>query len=250
MNSATESIKDTLELIRPYLPSAIVRRLADANESKLQRSQSFEGAVLFFDVVGFTPTTLTLAAKGTRGIDALQIVLSNYYTRLLKHLSQWGGAVYQFAGDSVLVSFEKQKDETDAEAALRVVNCALGIFNSISEYSSNELLGETVNLPARVGLAYGVYQEFILGEQDRFLRAVIAGTPVDHSISAEKLASSGDIILSSELWNLLPTSKTGENINSDFHRLIDCEKCENIIPLPSRSASEERISDERFFQTL
>ncbi|AMX70041.1 adenylate cyclase [Leptospira borgpetersenii serovar Hardjo] len=128
------------------------------------------------------------------------------------------------------------------------MNCALGIFNSISEYSSNELLGETVNLPARVGLAYGVYQEFILGEQDRFLRAVIAGTPVDQSISAEKLASSGDIILSSELWNLLPTSKTGENINSDFHRLIDCEKCENIIPLPSRSAAEERISDERFFK--
>lgn len=90
MNSATESIKDTLELIRPYLPSAIVRRLADANESKLQRSQSFEGAVLFFDVVGFTPTTLALAAKGTRGIDALQTVLSNYYTSLLKHLSQWG----------------------------------------------------------------------------------------------------------------------------------------------------------------
>ncbi|MDI7236467.1 AAA family ATPase [Leptospira santarosai] len=248
MNSATESIKDTLELIRPYLPSAIVRRLADANESKLQRSQSFEGAILFFDVVGFTPTTLALAAKGTRGIDALQTVLSNYYTGLLKHLSQWGGAVYQFAGDSVLVSFEKQKDETDAEAALRVANCALGILDSISEYSSNELLGETVNLPARVGLAYGVYQEFILGEQDRFLRAVIAGTPVDQSISAEKLASSGEIILSAELWNLLPTSKVGENVNSAFYRLVDCEKCENIIPLPARSAPEERISDERFFK--
>lgn len=216
MNNTTESFKDTLELIRPYLPSGIVRRLANFGESKLQRSQSFEGAVLFFDVVGFTPTTLALAAKGTRGIDALQIVLSNYYTGLLKHLNEWGGAVYQFAGDSVLVSFEKREGETAEEAALRVANCALGISNSIAEYSSNELLGETVNLPARVGLAYGVYQEFILGEQDRFLRAVIAGAPVDQSIAAEKQALGGNIILSSSLWNLLPASKVGENVNSDF----------------------------------
>ncbi|EMJ97588.1 AAA family ATPase [Leptospira alstonii] len=248
MNSTTESPKDTLELIRPYLPSGIVRRLADFGESKLQRSQSFEGAILFFDVVGFTPTTLALAAKGTRGIDALQTVLSNYYTGLLKHLSQWGGAVYQFAGDSVLVSFEKRDGETDAGAALRVANCALGIFNSISEYVSNELLGETVNLPARVGLAYGVYQEFILGEPDRFLRAVIAGAPVDQSISAEKHTLGGEIILSAGLWDLLPASKVGESVDSNFYRLIDCEKCENIVPPPARSAAEERISDERFFK--
>ncbi|UOG60287.1 adenylate/guanylate cyclase domain-containing protein [Leptospira noguchii] len=243
-----ESFKDTLELIRPYLPSGIVRRLADFGESRLQRSQSFEGAILFFDVVGFTPTTLALAAKGTRGIDALQTVLSNYYTGLLKHLNEWGGAVYQFAGDSVLVSFEKREGESAAEAALRVANCALGIFNSISEYSSNELLGETVNLPARVGLAYGVYQEFILGEQDRFLRAVIAGPPVDQSIASEKQALGGEIILSSSLWNLLPDSKVGENVNSDFFRLVDCEKCENPLPPPSRSTTEERFSDERFFK--
>lgn len=248
MNSATESIKDTLELIRPYLPSAIVRRLADSNESKLQRSQSFHGAVLFFDVVGFTPTTIALAAKGTRGIDALQTVLSNYYTALLKHLNEWGGAVYQFAGDSVLVSFEKKEEETDVEAAHRVATCALGIFNSISEYSSNELLGETVNLPARVGLAYGEYQEFILGEQDRFLRAVIAGTPVDQSISAEKHALGGEIILSADLWNLLPASKVGDAVNPNFYRLVDCEKCENIVAPPSRSKAEDRISDERFFK--
>ncbi|TGK29973.1 adenylate/guanylate cyclase domain-containing protein [Leptospira yasudae] len=248
MNSATESIKDTLELIRPYLPSAIVRRLGDSNESKLQRSQSFEGAVLFFDVVGFTPTTLALAAKGTRGIDALQTVLSNYYTALLKHLNQWGGAVYQFAGDSVLVSFEKKADETDAEAALRVANCALGIFHSISEFSSNELLGETVNLPARVGLAYGEYQEFILGEQDRFLRAVIAGTPVDQSISAEKHALAGDIVLSSSIWDLLPASKTGEALGENFYRLTDCERVENTHVPPSRSTADDRISTERFFK--
>ncbi|PJZ51909.1 adenylate/guanylate cyclase domain-containing protein [Leptospira adleri] len=247
MNSATESIKDTLELIRPYLPSAVVRKLADSNESKLQRSQTFEGAVLFFDVVGFTPTTLALAAKGTRGIDALQTVLSNYYTALLEHLNQWGGAVYQFAGDSVLVSFEKKEDETDSDAALRVANCALGIFNSISEYSSNQLLGENVNLPARVGLGYGEYNEFILGDPDRFLRAVIAGNPVDDSISAEKLALGGEIILSSKLWDLLPDSKAGESINANFVRLIDCERIDNNYVPPSRSASD-RISSERFFK--
>ncbi|TGK36041.1 adenylate cyclase [Leptospira gomenensis] len=248
MNSTTESTKDTLELIRPYLPSGIVRRLADANESKLQRSQSFQGAVLFFDVVGFTPTTLALAAKGTRGIDVLQTVLSNYYTALLKHLSHWGGAVYQFAGDSVLVSFEKKENETDAEAALRVANCALGIFNSISEFSSNRLLEEEVNLPARVGLAYGEFQEFILGEPSRFLRAVIAGTPVDECIAAEKLASGGEIILSAGLWNLLSSeSRMGEAVGEGFYRLTDCERIENTISPPSREEGE-RISTERFFK--
>nr|WP_039948566.1 adenylate/guanylate cyclase domain-containing protein [Leptospira fainei] len=216
------AIETTITQIRPYIPSAIYKRLAEENESKFYRSQIVDGAILFFDVVNFTPTTVSLAAKGTRGIDILQSTLSEYYTKVIEHIHSWGGVVYQFAGDSLLVSFEASESEPKGNSALRAASCSLDLFPILSSFKDIELLGDRYSLQARIGLGYGGIREIILGESSRFFRAVLSGHPVQEAVDAEKIASGGEVIISKSLFDQLPTRSIAfEEISSDFYKLIN-----------------------------
>src|SRR5512140_2527949 len=92
----------TLASLAPYVPAAIVRRLAQLGEEPLPPVEPAHGASLLLDIAGFTPIVVSLSEAGPRGIDALQRLLSNYFTEMVEGIRDYGGDIYQFAGDSVL----------------------------------------------------------------------------------------------------------------------------------------------------
>src|SRR5690242_8378615 len=103
----------TLASLAPYVPAAIVRRLAQLGEAPLPPVEPAHGASLLLDIAGFTPIVVELSSAGPRGIDLLSQLLSSYFTEMVQGIQDYGGDIYQFAGDSVLALFEPERGESD-----------------------------------------------------------------------------------------------------------------------------------------
>lgn len=202
-----------------YLPVKIVKELASGIEYPSQRIEQLRGAAMFCDLVGFTLFVLSLCTLGKRGIEALQATLSAFYKDLIDCIYRYGGDVYHFAGDAVLVGFCMDKRESDSECAGRAVNCAVQIQALSERYDNIEILGSRYSLQVKIGLGLGTYDCILMGGESSWYTAALLGRPVDAAIKAEGEARGGDILLDQELWKLLSEPKSGEPAGS-FIKLL------------------------------
>ncbi len=211
------TVKTNIWSVIPYLPFRILKKLATEEGHQFRRIEQLRGAVIYVDVAGFTSLTITLAQRGQHGVEEMQLMLSRYfYTELIRTIREFGGSVYQFAGDSVMAGMNRIEEETDADCGARAVKCAQAIQKWLMEKPAIENLG-TFKLAAKVAVCFGDYFQILLGNLDTSLTCAIVGFPVESAGQAEKHAAGGDIILDKKMWDLLGPEKKGSPIN-DFYR--------------------------------
>ncbi len=200
----------TLASLAPYVPAAIVRRLGQGNGAPLPQVEPVRGACLLLDIAGFTPIVVSLSGAGPRGIDALQRLLSSYFTEMIEGVKDFGGDIYQFAGDSILACFEPERGETDGDVVRRAAICGVHVQRKLARFSHVELLGQRFTLSSRVGVSFGESHRIILGEQEQWLHPALVGEPLEEAVAAEKKSGGGEVILSAQAASLLPPGMQGE----------------------------------------
>ena len=200
----------TLAALAPYVPAAIVRRLAQLGESPLPPVEPARGASLLLDIAGFTPIVVSLSGAGPRGIDALKRLLSSYFTEMIEGIRDYGGDIYQFAGDSVLALFEPERGETDEDVVRRAAICGTHVQKKLARFGSVELLGQRFTLSSRIGVGFGECHRIVLGEPEQWLQTGLVGQPLEQAVAAEKKSSGGEVILSREAAGLMPPGTAGE----------------------------------------
>jgi len=221
----------TLAALAPYVPTAIVRKLAQLGEAPLPPVEPTRGASLLLDIAGFTPIVVSLSGAGPRGIDALQRLLSSLFTEIIEGIRDYGGDIYQFAGDSVLALFEPDRGETDADVVRRAAICGTHVQKKLARFSSVELLGQRFTVSSRVGVGFGECHRIVLGEPEQWLQPGLIGQPLEQAVHAEKKSSGGEVILSREASALLPPNTAGEP-REGFFRFAPPA---NHIPPPQRA---------------
>lgn len=206
----------TVLAVTPYIPHQTLLSALKEEEQGLVGRESTRGAVLFIDLAGFTPLSVNMGEVGALGLEKLQEIMMDYFTRLISRIHAFGGVVYQFAGDSILVSFPAQDDENDALCARRVAACALLIQRELSQRGAVEAFGREYRLSARVGLGYGDYSRVLLGSPEYWLVPAILGLPVGEAVNGENQARGGEIVVSEEYWELLGDDKRGESLGINW----------------------------------
>lgn len=201
----------TLAALAPYVPAAIVRKLAQLGEAPLPPVESARGASLLLDIAGFTPIVVSLSDAGPRGIDALQRLLSSCFTEMIEGIRDYGGDIYQFAGDSVLALFEPDRGETDGEVVRRAAICGTHVQRKMARFSRVEVLGKRFTVSSRIGVGFGECHRIVLGEPDQWLQAGLVGQPLEQAVAAEKKSSGGEVVLSPQAAALLPDGSPGES---------------------------------------
>ncbi|MCC5887287.1 MAG: adenylate/guanylate cyclase domain-containing protein, partial [Gammaproteobacteria bacterium] len=95
-----------------YVPRLIVERLRrEARAVDAPSSETFDGAILFADISGFTPLTEAFAAQGPAGAEALTRILNDYFGRLTRIVADHGGDVLKFAGDALMALWTPTEDD-------------------------------------------------------------------------------------------------------------------------------------------
>ena len=78
--------------------------MTDSNELKEPESHSYEAAVAFVDISGFTKLSKSLSDEyGADGAEELNRYVSGYFEQLIAAIQEHGGDIIKFAGDAMLV---------------------------------------------------------------------------------------------------------------------------------------------------
>lgn len=214
----------------PYIPGAVLRRLEHTESHALPPVEPVRGAILLLDIAGFTPIVVSLSGAGPRGIDALQRLLTSYYTEMIDVVKDHGGDIYQFAGDSILACFEPAPGEGDSDVVQRAARCALGVQRRLMRFAQLELLGQRFSVSSRIGIGFGESHRVVLGSTGMWMHPALIGQPLEQAVKAEKRAMVGEVLLSPEAWALLPeAARRGESRDGAW-------RLEPFAPLQARPA--------------
>jgi class 3 adenylate cyclase/tetratricopeptide (TPR) repeat protein len=196
-----------------YLPLKLLQEILTQHRGPPRQQERMKGAVMFVDLARFTPFVLSFCAAGQKGIETLQGVLTEYFGELVDGIYAYGGDVYNFAGDAMLVGFTSEANETEIESVSRAVTCATHLRTALAPYEELDALGQRHNMLLKFGISFGDYHYLLLGHDDFWYTPLLLGEPIQRAIDAEHHAKGGDILLAPDIWDILPEPKTGHPVN-------------------------------------
>ena len=225
-------VQKKINQLSKFIPCRIIKNLsiheAEKSNAGLKRVEEINGGIIFFDLVQFTVLTSALAGeKGSAGSEMLQELLRGYFNANIEIIRSYGGSVYQFAGDSALVGFEKEESESDELFAIRICSCALLMKEKTDLLPQRMILGKNFKILTKISVSAGKYQQVLMGDPQKLLNLSIIGETVKRATSSEKYAKPNDIIIDTELYKRLGKLSSVEPINDAHYRLLNLQERKN-----------------------
>jgi class 3 adenylate cyclase len=122
-------------------------------------------------------------------------------------ISGYGGYVFKYEGDAVIVLFPAEYDE--AKACKNALNCSRAILQIIREvinpaFKANELPEITV----RIGLAYGYALVVLYGKSLEIAHIDIIGSSISLAAKIASLAKPNQLLVGEHIYNILLLSSS------------------------------------------
>ena len=203
-----------VENVASFLPIRVLNCFAaDSTPLASPVSGSFEAAVLFVDISGFTALTERLAQKGAIGVEELTTHLNAYFGQLIELIIAHKGDIFKFAGDAMLAIWPAESMSLDL-ATYCAAQCALAILNDLGKYQA-----ANTELRLHMGIGAGKLQEFYIGGLNGRWEYLVAGEPIAQVGLAETAAGIGEVCLSLTAWELIKDQFVGTLLASNVVRL-------------------------------
>jgi adenylate cyclase len=165
------------ELSRFFDPG-VAARIRDAEHHiRIGRGEACEGAILIFDIRGFTALSDRLPP------DEVMTLLAEYQTRLVPIIRAHGGSIDKFLGDGVIATFGvAQKSPAYAADALLALDDALA---EIDRWSAARHTAGLAPVAVNAALATGPVIFGAVGDNTR-LEYTVIGEPVNLAAKLDK----------------------------------------------------------------
>lgn len=234
----------SVERVLPYVPGLVLRYLSGEAVQPGMGTRSFQGAVLFTDISGFTPLAESFAKQGDGGAEALSALLNAFYGPLIERIGDHGGDVAKLAGDALVALWCVDGEVELADLTLRAARCALDVQALAREIA----LGQGVRLALKAGIGCGgLLALFVGGVRDRW-ELLLAGSPLVQMSQAERRAEPGEIILSPEAARLCGKRVQGFELPGGFLRLAFAS--DSPAPVPCRQDVVSTVNEQALWGYL
>jgi adenylate cyclase len=155
------------ENLARYLPPTMVEELA-ASDSPFRADRTQHAAVLFVDIVGFTPLSERLSPA-----EAMAL-LRDFHALVERQVFAHDGMLDKFLGDGALAVFGVTGGEIgQARAALA---CARGIVGEVEEWSARRSAEGQPPIRVGIGVHYGLVLIGAIGGSRQFQFTVVGDT--------------------------------------------------------------------------
>jgi class 3 adenylate cyclase/tetratricopeptide (TPR) repeat protein len=182
-----------IDTLKSYIPDILQKRIvAEPTPPTKPFGETYQAAVLFVDISGFTALTEQFAAKGPSGAEDISAMLNDFYGQWINIIKTYGGDIIKFAGDGLLVIWQYNNLE---KATLLAAQTALEARKKLEIFRVG---GST--LSTRIALGTGQIALTGLGGVFNRWEMVITGKALDQISEAQKTLKPGQIILSPESW--------------------------------------------------
>jgi len=186
---------ESLAALAAYLPQPLVRLLRDdpfREWAGYARRRS--AAVLFADLVGFTPMTEALTARGREGAEELTHILDQMFTALIATCEAHGGVVGKLVGDALSVYWAVDRRRALPVAIRRALACGLALQAQMGSFARVPTAAGSFRLTMRVGVAAGPVELRVAGDPAVGLEAMLLGEAVLAASQAQKVARPGEVV--------------------------------------------------------
>ena len=158
--------------------------------------QEIDGTLCFVDISGFTNLSERLAGRGRIGAEELTDVLSRAFGAMLDLAYARGGALLKFGGDALLFLF------TGDAHPMQAASAAVEMRAALRESRSWRTSVGRLDLGMSIGIHSGTVHLFSVGDSHREM--VIAGPAATTTTKMEKVADTGEIVVSDATRAALP----------------------------------------------
>ena len=215
-----------LRAVLTYLPRHVALDLLQKPVVAQNKGQFLKGTLLFADISGFTAMSEKLREKGEQeGAEEIARVINEYLDVMLAILFKYNGRLVKFGGDAMLCLFTGVD-----QGALNAVWAAWEMEQAMAKrFAKVELLQEIYPLEMKVGGNSGLLFAANVGTAEH-MEYVLTGSAVERAAHAESIADKGDILISSETYDLVKDDLEAEVLTEklDFYRVIGI--CSEPIP--------------------
>ena len=182
-----------IDTLKSYIPDILQKRIvAEPTPPTKPFGETYQAAVLFVDISGFTALTEQFAAKGRSGAEDISAMLNDFYGQWINIIKTYGGDIIKFAGDGLLVIWQYNNLE---KATLLAAQTALEARKKLENFRVG---GST--LSTRIALGTGQIALTGLGGVFNRWEMVITGNALEQISEAQKNLKPGQIIISAEAW--------------------------------------------------
>jgi adenylate cyclase len=155
--------------------------------------------VMFIDINNSTEMSLSLPEH------KFALIVQSFAQEISIAVSGYGGYVFKYEGDAVIVLFPAEYDE--AKACKNALNCSRAILQIIKEvinpaFKANELPEITV----RIGLAYGYALVVLYGKSLEKAHIDIIGSSISMASKIASLAKPNQLLVGEYIYNILLSS--------------------------------------------
>ena len=180
-----------------YLSADLVEEILENPEMETRLGgRRTDAAVLFADLVGFTPRT------ERRDPEVVVEELNIYFGFVDQAFARNGGIIDKRMGDGVMGVFVPLANEDAASVRLRAVQCGLDLLTEL--HRCNQVLSRRGSEPfqARVGVAAGPLVQGTMGSTVKFEYTVI-GDVVNTAARLEGQARPGHLVVPADVFDQL-----------------------------------------------
>lgn len=216
-----------LETLASYIPHLVTRAVA-TNPTPLTTptGERFPAAMLFADISGFTRLSERLTRRGPEGVEDLSNLLNAYFGQLIDIVLDHKGDIVEFTGDGIIALWTAHDGETLATAVLRACVCGLAIQQGMAFYAQ----AENLNLALRICIGAGEVLFASVGGILGRWELLVAGNLILQQVSTTvKWTEPGEVVLSSEAWDLVHSRCNGQLLAAGGARL---EQVNAVLPPP------------------
>ncbi|MBN2361498.1 MAG: AAA family ATPase, partial [Deltaproteobacteria bacterium] len=180
--------KDYLSALCRTVPYHIVEAVLASPTELAIGHQTYEGCVMYAEVVGFSSMCERLASAGSQGLSQLSQVLDRLFELLLERgVFPFGGYVIHFGGDSMAVIFYGR------DAPRRCIAAAISLQQIMYSEIGRLLSDARRELMLRIGLAHGEIHLPVLGDLARRF-VVCAGEAAQRALKLQQQAQPDEIM--------------------------------------------------------
>lgn len=244
---------ERLSAMARYVPFRVVKSIGLSTCCFFEKTiEKLTGTVVYFDIKNFTVIVNSYIMNG-KDVAELRNTLSDYYSIIIEQIRGYGGSVFQFAGDSILICFEQFYNETAEGCFSRALATMLLAVESSHSYNAvvEKLAGFSLN--PKIGIGCGDFYQMLLGGGDQYLTPVVTGDAVNQAIHMEEKCEKPEIVLSSTAYKSaypLGLEEYFEEKDGAYHLIKEPEGFVNSVEPPDYVDIESLFANPRFYNRV
>ncbi|MBP7654207.1 PHP domain-containing protein, partial [Candidatus Dependentiae bacterium] len=190
-----DDYKKLFGILQIFIPSYLLIILLKKPNNYKFDFRKVHYTFLFSDISGFTKLLNELQNSGDQAAEILTTTINSIFTNFISIINEYGGSILKFGGDSLMAMYP-ENITNKSMAKINAAFTALKIIDFLKNKQPIEIFKKKYVFNIHIGISSGEVISTVLNYKNIRKEYYICGKTLSKLAEAEKMAESGEIVIS------------------------------------------------------